>query len=126
LIAFAKRFSDSRQRPNRDRMVAAQRQRQLTCLNDLFCCRGEFGAGRENFIQILQFLAFAWISPGPVNADVAAVVDFISKLRDLWSQTRNARGRWSKLNAQHALAKCERRAEDADGFACAWRQRVRI
>src|SRR6266571_6632093 len=56
---------------------------------------------------------------------IAAIVDFITKLRDPLCQSSHADCGRSQLDAAHALTESERHAENTDCLAHAWQLRTR-
>src|SRR4051812_43105228 len=57
---------------------------------------------------------------------VAAIVDFVTQIRDALSQSRDANRRWSQVHATLALPITQRHAENRDGLAGTRHFQIRV
>ena len=88
LILPAIKLRHTRHRPRGHRMIAAQRERNLPCLQRLDDQLGVLGAGRRDFLQVLRVRVAFLLLLGDSNRNVAAVLHLVAERLQTCSPVR--------------------------------------
>src|ERR1051325_3851494 len=98
-------------------MIAANRNRKFAGVHDALGYVGEPDTRVVDFGQVPQLLVKAGQRMTSLNRQVAAIVDFITQLRDALGGSGDANRSRAEVHAAFALAVTQRYAQNADRAA---------
>src|SRR5215510_8844777 len=117
LIALAKSLDDAGQRADSDRVVAANRDWQLTCVDNAFSLGCQAFAGFVNLVEILQLFTKPGKRVRTFNRQIASIIYFVAELCDSLRQAGNTNRCRSQMYACHALAITKRHTKNGNGLS---------